>query len=483
MLCRLCLLPKEHSFNMFSSSYLHFFAPLIISKHFCFEPQINDEICNLCFDCWEKLKNFHEFYKKVEAAQKTFQQNLNVKKELLQEDNNLTTNNEQKTHENVGINVNPESNKTSNMSCGDLSIYNLVLESAQSELEDLCATPKKKAVKHQDADKEIPKGRKVTSDEFNKKVSDFLTFSCDLCTAVLPNFSELKLHFKTSHKVPGYVICCNKKFTQNQFLIGHIGAHMNPENYKCMKCDKILSTVKNYTKHMEKHLKEVEYLCDNCPRKFGSKSLLQRHLPIHWSKDKWKVKCTYCEKLYPTEYFMKNHVSDIHEKSKICQVCGKSFSSRKFREHQRTHEFLLAKVQCEICGAWLKSSSGLKTHMKNHQEALEVHKCNICSKISPNKGALKIHVKNHQTPKCHKCSVCKKGFKRPLALRQHMASHTGESLYKCKYCTKSFIYDSAYHTHKKREHLNEYLNERRDINRTNFSNFLHKDQEHPVKKN
>ena len=74
-------------------------------------------------------------------------------------------------------------------------------------------------------------------------------------------------------------------------------------------------------------------------------------------------------------------------------------------------------MQCEICGAKLKTANGYRVHMNSHKDAEQIHTCSVCLKISPNRSALKIHLKNHEAIKIHKCSICEKSFKRALSLR------------------------------------------------------------------
>lgn len=113
---------------------------------------------------------------------------------------------------------------------------------------------------------------------------------------------------------------------------------------------------------------------------------------------------------------LKNHFYSVHREKKAnvtCEVCGKSFNIKaSFDKHMLSHvdkeERLAQRQQCEYCGEWLLSKSGIYYHEKIHNG--EIQKCKQCGKELPHKLALLAHIrKYHREPK-FKCSHCEKSY-------------------------------------------------------------------------
>jgi len=157
------------------------------------------------------------------------------------------------------------------------------------------------------------------------------------------------------------------------------------------------------------------------------------------------------------------HFRVVHDKqnSYVCDICARVFKSRIVfdRHHNEIHLGIKPqKIQCQVCGAWLKHEHALRSHTRRHHENNDVeHICNICGKKSPNKDALKSHTKYvHVLEKKLKCTYCDKAFKKPKELREHSAQHTGEVLYKCLFCPRTFNSNANMHSHKLKKHKKEW---------------------------
>ncbi|KAI8116278.1 Transcription factor grauzone [Lucilia cuprina] len=308
--------------------------------------------------------------------------------------------------------------------------------------------------------------------EAMKKNDEFLAdnnfvLSCSICSATLGTFYKLKNHFRKEHDILGYAMCCNKKFYKRGVLVDHINVHKDPNYFKCLQCDKALSTRRSYEKHMETHqLYESQqnlFTCDKCDKSFLKKAVFDRHVLTHVPEEERNFQCSMCDKRFASEYLRKQHASLTHSKkyAKICDMCGKLLrDSFSFIRHMAEHNGETpAKVKCDICGAELTNKYRLNRHKKmmhteeNQQEQI----CPYCSKISPNLNAHKHHVKYaHTLERKHACHMCDKKFRRPLELKEHLSTHTGEPLYTCPHCPRTFISSANMHKHRKLTHRKEW---------------------------
>ena len=116
---------------------------------------------------------------------------------------------------------------------------------------------------------------------------------------------------------------------------------------------------------------------------------------------------------------MQSHIRRVHENSdsRICDICAKFFKcSKSYEMHYLTvHTDIQQKVQCEICGKWLKHAESLKEHKRRHTATSET--CQYCGRISSNKKALRAHILSaHSAPK-YPCTICNKLFKKTQTLK------------------------------------------------------------------
>lgn len=113
---------------------------------------------------------------------------------------------------------------------------------------------------------------------------------------------------------------------------------------------------------------------------------------------------------------LKNHCYSVHREKKAivtCEICGKSFSVKaNFDKHMLSHtdksERLAQLKQCEHCGEWLMTKSGIYYHEQIHTSG--VQKCTQCEMELPHKIALLAHIRKYHRERNHKCSYCDKSF-------------------------------------------------------------------------
>lgn len=113
---------------------------------------------------------------------------------------------------------------------------------------------------------------------------------------------------------------------------------------------------------------------------------------------------------------LRNHYYSVHREKKVhatCEICGKSFNFKAtFDRHLLSHgdksERLMQRQQCEHCGEWLMSRSGIYYHEKIHNG--EISKCDECNREFPHKLSLMSHIRKYHRERQFKCNYCGKTF-------------------------------------------------------------------------
>lgn len=253
--------------------------------------QNNEDPAQICFQCWGKVKDFHEFYEAVERSHTHFQQNVAVKKEeksctnvklesesfeenLMQVEIEIDAN----INENQNTELfkeNPLEAKSANSPSDDTeyqqelengrnesssSEYQLSDGSEESYSEDTknrnkkqnistCLIKKSKSAKankkKEISYKNIKTGesgraaRKKWTDKFldpiltEQMIKKHINMICDLCVFNGSSFPDMVNHFKKYHpKVRPYIMCCDRKFTKRYYVAQHALKHEDPNYFR-----------------------------------------------------------------------------------------------------------------------------------------------------------------------------------------------------------------------------------------------------------
>ena len=100
--------------------------------------------------------------------------------------------------------------------------------------------------------------------------------------------------------------------------------------WKCLKCNKILSTGLGIERHIAvKHTKDKHkiYQCTQCDKKYAMRQRWKKH--IDWHDNRFQ--CNYCSRVFTVKSSLDKHVEKQHENSErpfSCLVCRKRFKTR-----------------------------------------------------------------------------------------------------------------------------------------------------------
>ncbi|KAM9309591.1 uncharacterized protein KZ484_025598 [Pholidichthys leucotaenia] len=257
---------------------------------------------------------------------------------------------------------------------------------------------------------------------------------------VTPAFQENNRETKTHSDQPLFHNSCDAK-TQDQ----RAGSNVNPgsskhEEPKPRKKEK--SQVKN---HHKSHTVDKIKLCDICGKRFSSPGSLLTHMEIHKAEKQYS--CKTCGKKFTRKCTLEIHTR-VHtgERPYSCETCGKKFTwSGHLTVHMRSHTGERPYC-CETCGKKFTASCSLKAHLRSHTGE-RPYFCETCGRTFTILGYLKSHMRIHIGEKRYSCDTCGQCFNDSDLFKIHTRSHTGEMPYSCETCGKNFTALSTLKTH------------------------------------
>ncbi|KAF9816271.1 hypothetical protein SFRURICE_003822 [Spodoptera frugiperda] len=200
--------------------------------------------------------------------------------------------------------------------------------------------------------------------------------SCKICGNQFVNSNGLKVHITVHEQSSRKYKCeeCNKQYRARSGLEAHRkSVHATSDNRAfCVPCKTYFKNRNTLNHHMRTHSKHIDendkrLICNECGAKFLTKGSLQVH--INWEHLKIAHKCTQCSKVFKNNYTLSRHVMYVHDKqrppkNKICDYCGRGFTTVTIlRSHIRTHTGERP-LQCRHCTATFAHPAALYTHKK-----------------------------------------------------------------------------------------------------------------------
>ena len=146
------------------------------------------------------------------------------------------------------------------------------------------------------------------------------------------------------------------------------------------------------------------YRCSLCPniKPWPTYHKAERHRTTHIPLAFRKMfQCPQCKERFIKEKNVKRHLD-----SGLCQGP---------KEHP-----------CVVCLEVFESKFELQLHEESHEELLKRYKCHLCGAKFNKTKYLSKHIKSHSNYKPYKCDVCGKSFKSEYYVKTHRAAHNVE---------------------------------------------------------
>lgn len=195
--------------------------------------------------------------------------------------------------------------------------------------------------------------------------------------------------------------------------------------------------------------------CEVCGKEL-TLARLKSHLLTHIAEEDRQFKCNECPRAFYKKYMLESHVKSQHQKDQthfVCDICGKGGYSteRLLLEHQKRHGERKSE-KCEECGLFFFN---VKNHKKRVHREKERFPCKVCGVVMY-KQTLQRHMRDfHIKPVLIQCPHCPKEFRQKLTFNTHMNIHRGIK-FKCNFCPLETSDPGNRYKHMNQAHPIEY---------------------------
>ncbi|XP_023939802.2 zinc finger protein 808 [Bicyclus anynana] len=231
---------------------------------------------------------------------------------------------------------------------------------------------------------------------------DISELSCKVCSQSMDDLDDLIDHLIMKHDAiydksitdcfdPFKVIkdnipcnICPQQFRYFGSLLRHINSEHSNNNKICDHCGRTFKNVANLNVHITyAHAGTCE--CSVCGAKYKNQWCLGRHMAkCHNAKD---FQCTKCSERFPSQYHKQKHMIQAHEIGHKCSYCEKMFTRNSFmKDHIRRTHLKEKNVPCSVCNEKFFDNYLLRLHMVKHKGERN-YSCEVCGKAFMRRSA------------------------------------------------------------------------------------------------
>ncbi|XP_055608744.1 zinc finger protein 761-like [Uranotaenia lowii] len=262
---------------------------------------------------------------------------------------------------------------------------------------------------------------------YGEHLEEFHRHVCKRCGLILASKLNITRHVELHNDLSVKCTYCDAMFVSVPRMRTHarMAHRMAADTYKCEDCDKKLGSRTLLNKHRQSAHFPKE--CDICKTKVESHPKLQTHFKYYHSE--MLLECSHCDKKYirqqDLDYHLLHHMDNPTDDTKkyflvtlrkvnlsSCDQCEKQFISDKHLEsHLSEHirgvpqrkytkrskedlEKLELKFQCDQCDARYRIQASLEAHIKTHSKSSICYKC---EGVFDSETALSLHIANEHS--------------------------------------------------------------------------------------
>ncbi|KAK8748564.1 hypothetical protein OTU49_015859 [Cherax quadricarinatus] len=238
-------------------------------------------------------------------------------------------------------------------------------------------------------------------------------------------FSKIKTHPTYIDKIGRKIWACNvcdKPFLQSSNLHSHMRMHTGERPYKCNYCHHAFKQITHLKDHMGRHTGFKPYKCGECGSCFSQRSAVTRHIKNLHNDNAVVIRTieplsSECKSL--TLIKSDSQSDDSQHSLPNGKINLRPYRKRKLNEDSNSNSETKTKI-CDIC----KRSYKLKY--------------------------FRSHLRCHTGERPYKCSYCTEAFRQKAHLNSHELRHTGEKPFVCKHCGACFTQSFKCSTHMKK---------------------------------
>ena len=162
---------------------------------------------------------------------------------------------------------------------------------------------------------------------------------------------------------------CKWETTLGSQLTAHVKDKHPNFRFKCKYCKNEYVTFSSKFKHEMKHSAPT-HVCSFCGKGFYFPLDLSNHEKLHTKKD--MVPCTNCDKKFPTQRLMDQHVVTHQQQEHKCDQCNRICNTRQnLRQHQKGAH---GSGWPAYCGKFFQWPCKLNSHQKHCTKCIHLKK-------------------------------------------------------------------------------------------------------------